>query len=495
MILASVVYQVFQEHWPAFREQAEEAGGLPKFVVREVEDFLQCGRLEGGCLHCECRRCGYSHLVALSCKRRGGLCSSCSARRMADIAVHLEEEVLPPVPIRHWICSLPWGLRALLGYDRHLCSEVLGAFAGEVMRSLKWRAKRALSLSSINDALTGTVTVVQRVDSSLRLNVHFHLLALDGVYVHQKGDGALVWHSLPTPTRAEVEDVAARTVRRIQGILRAHGRSLDPALQTVDEPDRFAQDEPALAACYAAAAQGVSVAGDRAGQPTLRLMVSCDPTQQAPGAQPDEPVAEVGGINLHAKVVMDGRDRERVERLVRYVTRPALSEERLQRLEDGRIQLTLKSTWRDGTRAFVFEPFDLIARLLAAVPPPRFHMLRYHGVLAGHCKLRNAVVPEPPTFEDPMKAPAWGDQKELFEPAREPNQAAPYRRPWSWLLRHVFLKDVSQCPRCGGPMRWVEVATSQEAIERLMAEHGEGPQPASRRAPVPPEQLGFKFRR
>ncbi|MFC1642997.1 transposase, partial [Myxococcota bacterium] len=347
----------------------------------------------------------------------------------------------------------PWGLRALLGYDRQLCSEILGALAGEVIRSLKWRAKRALGLTSIKDAHTGTVTVVQRVDSSLRLNVHFHLLALDGVYVHQ-ADGALVWHSLSTPTRAEVQDVAARTARCIQGILRAHGRSLDPALQTVDEPDRFAQDQPALAACYAAAAQGVSLAGDRAGQPSLRLMLSCDPPEQTPGDLPDEPVAEVGGVNLHAKVVIDGRDRERVERLVRYITRPALSEQRLQRLEDGRVQLTLKSPWRDGTRAFVFEPFDLIARLLAAVPLPRFHRLRHHGVLAPHSQLRSAVAPQPPEFEDPIKAPASGDQRELFEPAPDPNQAPPYRKPWAWLLRHVFLKDVSHCPRCGGPMRF-----------------------------------------
>ncbi len=42
-----------------------------------------------------------------------------------DTAVHLEQSVLPRVPIRHWICSLPWGLRALLGYDRKLCAEVV----------------------------------------------------------------------------------------------------------------------------------------------------------------------------------------------------------------------------------------------------------------------------------------------------------------------------------------------------------------------------------
>jgi hypothetical protein len=89
----------------------------------------------------------------------------------------------------------------------------------------------------------------------------------------------------------------------------------------VDEPDRFAQDQPALAACYAAAAQGLSLAGDRAGQPTLRLMMSCHPPEQTQRDLPDEPVAEVSGVNLHAKVVIDGRDRQRVERLVPSVAR------------------------------------------------------------------------------------------------------------------------------------------------------------------------------
>jgi hypothetical protein len=61
---------------------------------------------------------------------------------MADTAVHLEESVLPRVHVRHWICSLPWGLRALLGYDSGLCAEVASAFVGELSRSLRWRAKQ-----------------------------------------------------------------------------------------------------------------------------------------------------------------------------------------------------------------------------------------------------------------------------------------------------------------------------------------------------------------
>jgi len=68
----------------------------------------------------------------------------------------------------------------------------------------------------------------------MRLNVHAHVLALDGVYVREGPDGALVFHPLPAPTRADVTEVARRTAARVERILRARGRSLDPQMQTDD---------------------------------------------------------------------------------------------------------------------------------------------------------------------------------------------------------------------------------------------------------------------
>jgi hypothetical protein len=56
----TVLYQTVAENWPAFRERAEEAGGLPRFVEREFEEYLRCGILEWGCLHLVCRSCGHS---------------------------------------------------------------------------------------------------------------------------------------------------------------------------------------------------------------------------------------------------------------------------------------------------------------------------------------------------------------------------------------------------------------------------------------------------
>jgi hypothetical protein len=82
----TVLYRTLEVHWPAFRERAEEASGLPRFVVREVEEYLRCGILEHGCVRVRCGRCGFERLVAFSCKRRG-FCPSCLGRRMADTAV------------------------------------------------------------------------------------------------------------------------------------------------------------------------------------------------------------------------------------------------------------------------------------------------------------------------------------------------------------------------------------------------------------------------
>ncbi len=183
------------------------------------------------------------------------------------------------------------------------------------------------------------------------------LLALDGVYVRDEKSAALVFHPLATPTRAEVAAVARRTAERIEKILRAHGRSLDPEMQD-DEPAELelCRDQPGLAACYAAAARGASVKSEKA---TLRLVVSQDQPENEPlSADAEEPLAEVRGVNVHAKQLVDGRDRKQLERLCRYITRPPFSQDRLELRPDGRVELTLKSVWRDGTRAVVFQPHD-----------------------------------------------------------------------------------------------------------------------------------------
>ncbi|MEN1933965.1 transposase zinc-binding domain-containing protein [Escherichia coli] len=71
--------------------------------------------------------------VAFSCKRRG-FCPSCGARRMAESAALLVDEVLPEQPMRQWVLSFPFQLRFLFGgrlregaesYAKALASDIL----------------------------------------------------------------------------------------------------------------------------------------------------------------------------------------------------------------------------------------------------------------------------------------------------------------------------------------------------------------------------------
>ena len=70
--------------------------------------------------------------------------------------------------------------------------------------------------------------------------------------------------------------------------------------------------------------------------------------------------------------------REKLERLCRYVSRPPAAIERLALTASGHVRYMLKTPYRDGTTHIVLEPLDLVARLAALVPPPRMHLTRYH---------------------------------------------------------------------------------------------------------------------
>ena len=122
----TLLYRLVEEHYPAFVARlAAEGRTLPWHVAREFEDFLACGRLEHGFLRVACDGCRAERLVAFSCKRRG-FCPSCGARRMAESAALLVDEVFPARPVRQWVLSVPRQLRLLFAHDSGTMSAVLG---------------------------------------------------------------------------------------------------------------------------------------------------------------------------------------------------------------------------------------------------------------------------------------------------------------------------------------------------------------------------------
>ena len=75
--------------------------------------------------------CGRDCFVPFSCKGRG-FCSSCCGRRMADTAAHLVDRVLPEIPCRQWVLTLPYTLRFLMAYDSKLITEIHNIFIRSV---------------------------------------------------------------------------------------------------------------------------------------------------------------------------------------------------------------------------------------------------------------------------------------------------------------------------------------------------------------------------
>jgi hypothetical protein len=82
-------------------------GGLPRHVERELAEYLRCGILAHGLARVRCTTC-HDDMIVASGKRRG-LCPSCTARRMADTAAHLIDQVLPQAPYRQWVFTVPPG--------------------------------------------------------------------------------------------------------------------------------------------------------------------------------------------------------------------------------------------------------------------------------------------------------------------------------------------------------------------------------------------------
>jgi hypothetical protein len=92
--------------------------------------------------------------------------------------------------------------------------------------------------------------------------------------------------------------------------------------------------------------------------------------------------AHLDGFDLHANVAVAANNRDGLEQLARYVLRPPIAQERLTRTADGRVLLTLKAEWSDGTTRLLFEPIELLERLAALTPRPRINLVLHHGLLA-----------------------------------------------------------------------------------------------------------------
>ena len=313
---------------------------------------------------------------------------------------------------------------------------------------------------------SGAVVVVQRTSSDVKLNPHLHVVFLDGVFHEREGEA--LFEELPRLTTREVACVLERTCRRMERHLRRRGLLRDDA---EDEE----QEQDGLASLAASASSG---ACPPAGPEWRRRAL---PRSPATALSFDRPLCvAMDGFTLHAATRAGALDVHGREALLKYVLRPAIAQERVTHGPQGLVRIALKKPFADGTVAVDRDPLSLLSRLAASVPPPRFHTVRYAGVLASASKLRSRIVPKP----------AAG------APSRSPKRAHRRYRPWAELLKRTFGFDVLVCPHCQGRMRLLAMVTDPKSVTRFLRSIGE-PTDAPPRLPArgPPYWKSIVLRR
>jgi hypothetical protein len=521
----TVLYGLVREHLESFLARAREQydGGLPHYVEAELRAHLRCGVFSEGFTRCHCDGCGHDLLVAFSCHGRS-ICPSCCGRRMANTAAHLVDRVLPDVPLRQYVLTLPYELRKLAAFKPDVLTALARIFVEAIFARYRARARR----EGIDDSQCGSVNFVQRF-GSLNLHVHFHVVVLDGTFARD-AKGHIVFHPAPAPTAADLDAIVGRTAHRSVAWLRKRGHIDDSPLEARgNEPP----EQTALDACAAVAM----------GRGTVATLPRDGEEDGGHGGAEEHPgkstlALERVGFNVHAGVSIEAGDDLGRERLCRYGARPPLSLERLRRLPGGRVGYRLKyvSRGRKGKHR-VMTGMEFMARLAAIVAPPRYPLLRFAGVLAPRSAWRREVVPRPrerpvACEEAPRVKPAakhWGETNEAKTergPAQRPSSrraqgagdaqgieaaaaivapstvrqprpgdfamltpnvvsvphwdrllggllyAATPRIDWATLLRRSFAVDVLECPRCHGRLRVLAVITERAAARRVLAHLG-----------------------
>jgi Putative transposase/Transposase zinc-binding domain len=338
----SVLYQVVQEHVETFFAdvQAQTGSALPKFIREEFDSFLECGILAHGFLRLRCGECGHEKLLAFSCKGRA-FCPSCGARRMAQTAAYLVDEVIPEVPVRQWVLSFPIPLRLMYAAQPELLTSVLAIVHREITRFLRRQA-------GFKDAQTGAVTLIQRFGSAGNVNVHLHGLVLDGVY--RRTEAGLVFHAVTAPTPEELDAILGRIITALMKQLTRTGHLVEEEGMSYL---REGGSDPVLTPLQWASCTYRIAYGPHAGQAVLRL----------PGAPRLADAVKPGcvtrqGFSLHAGIRCGAHQRSELERLCRYITRPTIANERRSRSPDGDVILQLKTPWRDGTSHLKLPPWN-----------------------------------------------------------------------------------------------------------------------------------------
>jgi hypothetical protein len=354
---------------------------------------------------------------------------------MAEASTHLVDNILPYHPYRQFVISFPIPMRYWLHTNKKLYAKVHSIVIKEIH---KYYIKKAENLG-IKDPTPGAISFTQRFGSALNLNVHIHALFLDGVYIRIKDKA--VFRNIDAITNEEVVELLEVISKKVMKHLKKQGY-LDEDGDVVENPlsDDIFSDYESMSLAATNSIAGKIAFGPNAGKYVTRIGSGfgfCEEIPLAKGVR----CYSVNGFSLHANTTINTLQRDRLEKLVRYIARGPLSNERLEITGDGSVKLELKTAYSDGTTHLLFSPSEFLEKLTVLVPPPKTHLVRWSGVFAPNSPYRRDIVLKPNArkgFE--------------FEEVEEGGEVKKNYSSWHKMLARVFKIDVSKCNRLDGDM-------------------------------------------
>jgi hypothetical protein len=248
----------------------------------------------------------------------------------SETAAHLVDHVIPEVPVRQRVLSLPIPPRLLLAAQPELITPVLQIVQRVLVRYLLGQVGM-----KAGEGECGALTLIQRFGSAANLNVHLHCLVLDGVY-RTKASGEPKFIEIPPPRDEDIWEVLQRIIERVMKQLVRRGILIEDHGETYLADD---EDDTEEAGTLRPLHRGWYVYriafGSRAGQKVLTLQRA--PPREASGKQ--RLCANLQGFSLHAPVRSGAEQRKTLERLCRYIKRPALGNDRVQCNAAGQVEL------------------------------------------------------------------------------------------------------------------------------------------------------------
>ena len=137
---------------------------------------------------------------------------------MADSAALLVDDILPHKPMRQWVLSVPFPLRFLFARDPAVMGKVLGI----VYRAIATHLIHQAGFTKTT-AQAGAVTLIQCFGGALNLNIHFHMIFVDGVYIDGAPQSRARFRWVKAPTSEELSRLTHTIAQRIARYLERQG--------------------------------------------------------------------------------------------------------------------------------------------------------------------------------------------------------------------------------------------------------------------------------